>query len=115
MSRKLETRSNSVAAGFAFAALVVAASSAVCVSGCRRSKEHKVEPAADAGGIAIKDVPAPVKIIYPAAPGSFVELAKRLDPSVVTIKSTSEVSGGPKDMFPGFEGPPSGPMSLGSG
>ncbi len=109
-------RSEVVAAalGLTGAAFVMAA----VLAGCRQAKEHKTgEPQpSESPAIAIKQPdPSPVKIIYPSAPGSFVELAKRLDPSVVTIKSTSGVTGGPTDMYPGFEGPPSGASSLGSG
>lgn len=43
----------------------------------------------------------PVRIIYPAAPGSFVDLAADLRSSVVHIRSTTKVSGGPAGMFPG--------------
>ncbi len=53
----------------------------------------------------------PVRIIYPAAPGSFVDLASDLRPSVVTIRSTAKVPNGPASMFPGT----GDDYSLGSG
>lgn len=42
----------------------------------------------------------PVKILYPAAPGSFVTLVQRLAPSVVQLSTTVPVRGGPADWFP---------------
>jgi len=45
----------------------------------------------------------PVRIIYPAAPGSFVDLAADLRESVVHIRSTTKVTGGPDSIFPGEE------------
>ena len=44
-----------------------------------------------------------VRIIYPAAPGSFVDLASDLRSSVVTIRSTAKVPNGPAAMFPNSE------------
>ena len=44
--------------------------------------------------------PAPVKILYPSAPSSFVKLVSRLEPSVVQILTTTPVRGGPADWFP---------------
>lgn len=43
---------------------------------------------------------APVKILYPAAPGSFVKLVERVRPSVVTVAAAGTVRGGPADWFP---------------
>lgn len=45
------------------------------------------------------DEPA-VKILYPAAPGSFVKLVERLKPSVVRLSTDVSVSGGPADWLP---------------
>ncbi len=42
-----------------------------------------------------------MRIIYPAAPGSFVDLAADLRKSVVAIRATNKVPGGPAAMFPG--------------
>lgn len=58
--------------------------------GCRRRAPAPPEPSA----------PAPVKILYPSAPSSFVKLVSRLEPSVVQILTTSPVRGGPADWFP---------------
>jgi len=44
-----------------------------------------------------------VRIIYPAAPGSFVDLAADLKDSVVHIRSTTKVTGGPDAIFPNEE------------
>lgn len=43
----------------------------------------------------------PVRIVYPAAPGSFVNLTKELAPSVVHLRSTSKVTAGPGSLIPG--------------
>jgi serine protease Do len=43
---------------------------------------------------------APVKILYPSAPSSFVKLVSKLEPSVVQILTTAPVRGGPADWFP---------------
>lgn len=62
-------------------------------AGCRKREA----PAADAG-------PRPgrsVKIVQPAAPGSFVKLVAKLAPSVVQLSTTIPVRGGPADWFPG--------------
>ncbi len=45
----------------------------------------------------------PVRIIYPAAPGSFVDLTADLAASVVHIRSTSKVTGGPDAIYPNEE------------
>ncbi len=47
-----------------------------------------------------KPKPGPVRIVYPAAPGSFVKLCNELAPSVVHLRSTTKVKGGPADLFP---------------
>ncbi|MFH2009091.1 MAG: trypsin-like peptidase domain-containing protein [bacterium] len=48
--------------------------------------------------------PAPVKILYPAAPGSFVRLIKRLRPSLVHLHATSAIAGGPATTLPVRQG-----------
>jgi len=61
-------------------------------AGCRKRKAEA--PASGAGK-------APrVKIVYPAAPGSFVRLSSRLRPAVVHLSTTVTVRGGPADWFP---------------
>lgn len=45
--------------------------------------------------------PAAVKIVYPAAPGSFVQLVSDAQASVVHLKAEGPVTGGPDELFPG--------------
>lgn len=52
-----------------------------------------------------------VRVIYPAAPGSFVDLAADLRPSIVHIASSVRVTSGPASVFPGDEAS----YALGSG
>ncbi len=42
----------------------------------------------------------PVRIVYPSAPGSFVKLVRELSPSIVHLRSSHVVSGGPADLIP---------------
>lgn len=44
--------------------------------------------------------PAPVKILYPAAPGSFVRVVARLRPSLINLHARSPVAGGPATVLP---------------
>ncbi len=44
--------------------------------------------------------PAPVKILYPTAPGSFVRVSARLRPSLVNLHARAAVSGGPATALP---------------
>ena len=44
---------------------------------------------------------SPVRLVYPAGRGSFVELTKKLAPSVLHLRSTSKVKGGPGILIPG--------------
>ena len=44
--------------------------------------------------------PAPVKILYPAAPGSFVRVVARLRPSLVNLHARSPGAGGPATELP---------------
>ena len=62
-------------------------------AGCRKREVVS----ADAGPRASRTV----KIVQPAAPGSFVKLVARLAPSVVQLSTTVPVRGGPADWFPG--------------
>ncbi len=77
-------------------------------SGCRPRTDDKsaTDPKAPEQGSsdsAKEKAPlsGPVRIVYPAAPGSFVNLTKELAPSVVHLRSTSKVSGGPGSLMPG--------------
>jgi len=45
----------------------------------------------------------PVRIVYPATPDSFVRLAEEVGPSIVALRSTGRVVGGPADAFPGVD------------
>lgn len=42
-----------------------------------------------------------VRIVYPSAPGSFVKLVRELAPSVVHLRSSHNVHGGPSELTPG--------------
>lgn len=53
----------------------------------------------------------PVRIVYPAAPGSFVDLVDELGESVVNLRTTRKVSGGPSSVYPTAEDD----FTLGSG
>jgi serine protease Do len=53
----------------------------------------------------------PIHVVYPAAPGSFVDLVVDERKAVVNIRSTTKAAGGPATIFPGEEGD----YSLGSG
>lgn len=50
---------------------------------------------------ATEDPGGPVRIVYPAAPGSFVKLVRELAPSVVHLRSSHKVHGGPSELIPG--------------
>lgn len=78
-------------------ALVLCAAAAL--AGCRRKAIDEQAPD-QAPGAKLTE-PAQVKIVYPAAPGSFVELADELAASVVNIRSKAKVAGGPADLIPG--------------
>ncbi len=80
-------------------ATALAALAAVALLGCR----ERPEPADEETGEAALQAPAPgkpVRIIYPAAPGSFVDLVANMTPTVVHLASTTKVSGGPASMLP---------------
>lgn len=79
-------------------AAIVAALAVLAVAGCRRKA---IEESADPSPGASLTEPAQVKIVYPAAPGSFVELVDRLRDSVVNIRAKAPVSGGPAALVPG--------------
>ena len=61
-------------------------------TGCRKREA----PGADAGATRSRTV----KIVQPAAPGSFVKLVASVAPSVVQLSTTVPVRGGPADWFP---------------
>jgi serine protease Do len=70
--------------------LVVAA--VLSLASCREHPGGLSEPGTGA---------APVKILYPAAPGSFVKLVERLRPSIVGLATVEPVRGGPAELIPG--------------
>ncbi len=82
----------------------------VAQAGCRdRDTSKDAAPSR-----ATPTMPAPdkaVRIIYPAAPGSFVDLVADARASVVNIRSTAKVTGGPASIYPDKQDE----YSLGSG
>jgi serine protease Do len=88
--------------------LVFVVAVAVALGGCRR-KPIEEEPKQTPGASLTE--PAQIKIIYPAAPGSFVELVDRARDSVVNIRSKAPVTNGPASLVPGI----GDQESLGSG
>lgn len=79
-----------------FAAVALVA--ALAAGGCRRKAIEEEPP--DTPGASLTE-PAQVKIVYPAAPGSFVELVDKLRDSVVNIRAKAPVTGGPAGLVPG--------------
>lgn len=75
------------------------------VSGCRPRESAqgpaKTEPTSATDTPPGHKISGPVRIVYPAAPGSFVNLTKELAPSVVHLRSTSKVNDGPGNLIPG--------------
>lgn len=74
----------------------------VALGGCRERVISKdaAPPGEPAALPVARTETKPVRIIYPAAPGSFVDLAEDLRASVVHIASSTRVSNGPASMFP---------------
>ena len=73
----------------------------------------------DAGGVAAPppvevETPRPSRVLYPAAPVSFVDVVRDARAAVVAIKSATPVKSGPAAMFPGAPPTASDP-SLGTG
>lgn len=73
----------------------------------------------DAGGAAAPppvevEAPRPSRVLYPAAPVSFVDVVRDARAAVVAIKSATPVKSGPAAMFPGAPPTASDP-SLGTG
>ncbi|MGE0549620.1 MAG: S1C family serine protease [Kofleriaceae bacterium] len=64
-------------------------------AGCR---EREIKP--DAGTTATA-APSQTRVLYPNAPGAFVDLVSSARPSVVAIRSAAPVKAGPASMFPG--------------
>ena len=83
----------------------------VISSGCRRKADEPPPADEPSVGAAVSKPTAPVRIVYPAAPGSFVDLAAKAANSVVNIRTNAPVSGGPASIIPGA----ADKESLGSG
>ncbi len=81
----------------------------VALLGCR---ERQGESPAQAPTVA-----APVRIVRPSAPGSFVDLVAKMEPSVVHLRSSDEVAGGPAAIIPsaGASGLSAVKQALGTG
>jgi len=77
------------------AGLVLLASTLV-LGGCRER-----EVPADGGRPAPSVNPQQARLLYPSAPGSFVDLVASAKHGVVAIRATSPVKSGPASMFPG--------------
>ncbi len=60
------------------------------------------------------DAGRPTRLLYPAAPGSFVELVRDARSAVVSIHATTPVKSGPAAMYPGAP-PTSSDVALGTG
>jgi serine protease Do len=103
------SRSGSRAGATLAAALTLSAWLAAAVTGCRTRVSSATEDAGAAHPAAGPTAPGdrsasgtrPVKILYPAAPGSFVDLVAAAAPSIVTIRSTAPVKNGPASLYPG--------------
>ena len=78
--------------------LLIAAVAALSTSHCRAAQRAPEKKRPKPAKIAPK--PAPVRILYPAAPGSFVRVIARLRPSLVNLQSPSPVAGGPGIILP---------------
>jgi len=84
----------------ALAALAVSATAAWGGLGCRE-REDAVDPHASAAAAPAVTGPAATRIMYPSAPGSFVDLVGSARHGVVAIRSGSPVKSGPAAVFPG--------------
>jgi serine protease Do len=93
----------------------------VSAAGCRNQKVPPGDAAPPVQASIAPSAPAkdsPVRFIYPAAPGTFVDVAGNLAKSVVHIASSTRVTGGPASMFPDAEADysqGSGAYALGTG
>jgi serine protease Do len=75
---------------------LLAAACLVALTACRA---RQVAPKSN-DNTQIPPKPAPVKILYPAAPGSFVRVVARLRPSLINLHARSPVAGGPATTLP---------------
>jgi serine protease Do len=77
-------------------AVAVVVAALACVAGCRER-----ELPADARAVAAPSAAATTRILYPSAPGSFVDLVASARHAVVAIRAGQPVKSGPAAMFPG--------------
>jgi serine protease Do len=89
-------RSSGRAAALA-AVLVLVADAAIGGLACRERDEAPAEKAAEPPGA----TSAQTRILYPSAPGSFVDLIAGARHGVVAIRAAAPVKSGPAAMFPG--------------
>ncbi|MBA3398032.1 MAG: trypsin-like peptidase domain-containing protein [Deltaproteobacteria bacterium] len=75
--------------------LAITSAAAFVATGCR---EHEV---GRDGGVAPSIAPLQTRILYPSAPGSFVDLVASARHGVVGIRATAPVKSGPAAMYPG--------------
>jgi serine protease Do len=133
MSRPPSSGRSGARGAFLAALVAVAVAVTVVAAGCRLKGRDDGSSGATAPNLTPAPPAAPpasapaargaVKIIYPGAPGSFVELSRKVVPAVVNIRTTQVVRGGPWEYWYGdpFGGPRRGPegapgkKSLGTG
>lgn len=81
----------------------------VSLLGCRERERAAPAPAFEAA--------KPVRIVRPSAPGSFVDLIAKVEPSVVHLRAAERVSGGPASIIPNAssDAVPAAARALGTG
>lgn len=102
-SAVLDARRTRSRATIAPVAAALAAAAAVCAAagGCReREVGAGVSSTAQPGAVPAP-APAPTRILYPGAPGSFVDLVAGARHGVVAIRAGAPVKSGPAAVFPG--------------
>ncbi|MBP8805314.1 MAG: trypsin-like peptidase domain-containing protein [Kofleriaceae bacterium] len=99
-------------ATFATLATTAALAATAALTGCRWGG-----PEAEGGAAPPPvevELPRPSRVLYPAAPVSFVDVVRDARPAVVAIKSPTPVKSGPAAMFPGAP-PTAADPALGTG
>jgi serine protease Do len=71
------------------------------LAGCREREVGAITSAAGSGAPAAPAEPATTRILYPSAPGSFVDLVAGARHGVVAIRAGAPVKSGPAAVFPG--------------
>jgi S1-C subfamily serine protease len=71
---------------------------ALALLGCRQRQDEP--PAQDGSGSSAELTDEQVQIVYPSAPGSFVELVTEVRPSILHLRSSHKVQGGPASLLP---------------